>query len=156
MVNFLFIKNKINKQLLPMRLPKASQPVPKHSSKRQLPAFIFNYLCFITTRLTATIIYHRLIANCRSELRYRCIFFARVGHNQSPQIPHQALREWKQWVDFFLDVWGKIIAFQKQSSRKQMTITTEFGPPPYMWTQLSDGSLVGDQWEINVYMKDLL
>ncbi len=37
-----------------------------------------------------------------------------------------------------------------------MTMTTEFGPPPYMWTNVHDNSPIESQWDINVFMKDLL
>jgi hypothetical protein len=81
---------------------------------------------------------------------------ARVGHSQGPQIPHPAIPTWKPWVDLFMQIWGEIIARQQKIGCKNLTITTEFGPPPYMWTHPEDGSPLVDQWEVNVYMKELL
>ena len=81
---------------------------------------------------------------------------ARVGHSQGPQIPHPALPAWRSWVDLFLGIWKNIIACRQQTGRKQLTITTEFGPPPYMWTDLNSDKPITDQWEVNMYMKDLL
>lgn len=100
------------------------------------------------------------LENCSKQLdegiKRALHIHARVGHSQGPQIPHPALPAWKQWVDLFLDIWEKIINHQEKCGRNQITITPEFGPPPYMWTQLKDGFPVADQWETNVYMKDLL
>jgi len=81
---------------------------------------------------------------------------ARVGFPEGPQIPDPRFIIWKEPVDFFLNLWDKIIDYQKTSGAQHFTITTEFGPPPYMWVEPSTGKPLSSQWDINVYMKDLL
>lgn len=81
---------------------------------------------------------------------------ARVGYTQGPQIPDPRLQAWKEPVGFFLGIWKQIIEYQKSIGTDFFTMTTEFGPPPYMWTNLSDGLPVVSQWNINCYMMSLL
>ena len=57
---------------------------------------------------------------------------------------------------FFLAVWEKIIEYQKLKGSDFFTMTTEFGPPPYMLTKTEDNTPIASQWEINLFMKDLL
>ncbi|HET7116905.1 MAG TPA: TIM barrel protein [Hanamia sp.] len=80
---------------------------------------------------------------------------ARVGYTQGPQIPDPREFLWQEPVDFFFKIWGEIIRYQEDQKAVFFTITTEFGPPSYMWTR-TDGSPIRDQWEINLFMKDLL
>lgn len=81
---------------------------------------------------------------------------ARVGYTQGLQIPDPRLSAWSEPVTFFMEIWKKIFDYQKSLNAKFMTITTEFGPPPYMWTNVEDNSPITSQWEVNCYMKDLL
>ena len=81
---------------------------------------------------------------------------ARVGYTQGPQIPDPRLPAWSEPVNFFLNIWGQIIDYQKLQNANFFTITPEFGPPPYMWTDVKDNLPIVNQWEINCFMKDLL
>lgn len=81
---------------------------------------------------------------------------ARVGYTQGPQIPDPRLVAWIEPVDFFLGIWKQIIQHQKSIGADYFTITTEFGPPPYMWTNLNDNLPISSQWDINCFMKNLL
>ena len=81
---------------------------------------------------------------------------ARVGFTEGPQIPDPRSPFWKEQVNFFLNLWERIINHQKSMKTEIFTITPEFGPQPYMWSSLQDNSPVADQWEINRFMKDLL
>ena len=81
---------------------------------------------------------------------------ARVGFTQGPQIPDPRLAAWQEPVNFFLNIWEQIVAYQKLQKAYFFTMTTEFGPPPYMWTDVKDNLPVTNQWEINCFMKDLL
>jgi len=81
---------------------------------------------------------------------------ARVGYTQAPQIPDPRNNAWQEPVNFFLNIWQQIIEYQKLKQAKFFTITTEFGPPPYMWTDAKDNLPIVNQWEINCFMKDLL
>ena len=81
---------------------------------------------------------------------------ARVGYTQGPQIPDPRLAVWQQSVDCFLTIWEQIIKYQKAKKADFFTMTTEFGPPPYMWTKTDDNTPIESQWEINLFMKELL
>ena len=78
---------------------------------------------------------------------------ARVGFAEGPQVPNPAAPEWKNEVKVHLDLWEKIIRSQMG---KTFTITTEFGPPPYMATVPFTKQPVADQWEANVWMMNAL
>jgi sugar phosphate isomerase/epimerase len=81
---------------------------------------------------------------------------ARVGYAEGPQITDPRLPEWHETMNFHLSCWDKVVKNLKQMNKEYLTITPEFGPYPYMprlpYTQMP----VANQWEINVYMKDLL
>ena len=51
---------------------------------------------------------------------------------------------------------ARILERQQSIGTEVFTITPEFGPPPYMWVKLNDNEPVSSQWDINVFMKDLL
>jgi len=80
---------------------------------------------------------------------------SRVGHPEGPQVNDPRAPEWAEALQAHLNWWDKIVA-KHQANRSQLTVTTEFGPLPYMpsmpYTQLP----LGHQWEINVYMMNLL
>jgi sugar phosphate isomerase/epimerase len=81
---------------------------------------------------------------------------ARVGYENGPQIPDPRAPEWHYAVNAFTNWWDKIIEFNRQTDRKFFTITTEFGPPPYMPTVPFNRSPVADQFEVNCFMKNML
>ena len=81
---------------------------------------------------------------------------ARVGFIQGPQVPDPRKPFWQKEVQFFLKLWKQIFKQQQSTGKDIFTITTEFGPPPYMWTDIVTNEPVASQWDINVYMKDLL
>lgn len=92
-----------------------------------------------------------------AEAIVRTIYIhARVGFTEGPQIPDPRNQFWQEQVQFFLKIWKRIIDHQKSIGAQAFTITPEFGPPPYMWTNLQDNTPIANQWDINVYMKDLL
>ena len=78
---------------------------------------------------------------------------ARVGFAEGPQVPNPAAPEWKNEVKAHLDIWEKIIRSQTD---KVFTVTTEFGPPPYMATVPFTNQPLADQWEANVWMMNAL
>ena len=81
---------------------------------------------------------------------------ARIGFPEGPQIPDPRAPEWKDTIGFFLGWWDKIIKRAGTEKRSYFTITPEFGPFPYMTVMPLTGQPISSQWEINVYMKDLL
>lgn len=80
----------------------------------------------------------------------------RVGHAQGPQINDPRAPEWEIEVKTFTGWWQQIIDRAKADHLPFFTITPEFGPLPYMWSKPFTQEPLGDQWEINCYMKDYL
>jgi hypothetical protein len=81
---------------------------------------------------------------------------ARVGFEEGPQIPDPRAPEWKYALDHFLGWWDRMVEQRRQAGAKLVTFTTEFGPPPYLPKIPFRNEPVADQFEINVFMKDLL
>lgn len=80
---------------------------------------------------------------------------ARIGHAEGPQVNDPRAPEWEQAVRIHLGWWDSIVA-QKKKEGKRMTILTEFGPPDYLPTLPYTRQAVANQWDINVYMMQLL
>ncbi len=81
---------------------------------------------------------------------------ARIGFEEGPQISDPRLPEWSKEVSFFLNLWDKMIWHQIDKPTDFFAITPEFGPPPYMWQMPGTKVPIASQWDINVYMKELL
>lgn len=80
---------------------------------------------------------------------------SRVGHPEGPQVNDPRAPEWEEVLQTHLSWWDKVVATHRQQGT-QLTVTTEFGPATYMpvlpYTQMP----VANQWEINVFMMNLL
>jgi len=74
---------------------------------------------------------------------------ARVGFAQGPQVNNPAAPEWKATLATHLDIWEHII---RESGQEVYTITTEFGPPPYLPTVPFSNVPIANQWEANVFI----
>src|SRR5215207_2013363 len=81
---------------------------------------------------------------------------ARVGYSEGPQISDPRAPEWGHAVATHLQLWQEIIDQHKGKNKESLYITPEFGPPAYMHTVPFTNQPVGDVWEQNVYMRDLL
>ena len=81
---------------------------------------------------------------------------ARVGYSEGPQIPDPRAPEWEWAVNGHLKLWQQIVDRHKAEGKETLYITPEFGPPAYMHTAPFTNQPVGDVWEQNVYMKELL
>jgi sugar phosphate isomerase/epimerase len=81
---------------------------------------------------------------------------ARVGYAEGPQISDPRAPEWGYAVERHLQLWQQIIDQHKRNGRESLYLTPEFGPPAYMHTAPFTNQPVGDVWEQNVYMKELL
>ena len=81
---------------------------------------------------------------------------ARVGFAEGPQIPDPRANEWESTVKIFINWWQRIIARAKKEGKNEFTITSEFGPFPYMTIQPFTAMPITDQWAVNVYMMELL
>ena len=80
---------------------------------------------------------------------------SRIGHQEGPQVNDPRANEWQEVLETHLVWWDKVVEIHKKNGTN-LTITTEFGPTPYMpaipFTQIP----LANQWEINVYMMNLL
>jgi sugar phosphate isomerase/epimerase len=80
---------------------------------------------------------------------------ARVGYPEGPQVPDPRIKEWEEALNKHLTWWDKVVEI-KRKENIDLTITPEFGPFPYMVHVPSTGNPVSDQWEVNVWMMELL
>lgn len=78
---------------------------------------------------------------------------SRVGFAEGPQVNNPAAPEWNRAVEVHLEIWEEII---QNYPGDVFTITTEFGPPPYLPTVPFSNVPIADQWAANVYIKDLI
>lgn len=80
---------------------------------------------------------------------------SRVGHPEGPQVNDPRAPEWALTLNTHLAWWDQVVEMHRANGT-QLTVTTEFGPATYMpvmpYTQLP----IGNQWEINVFMMNLL
>ena len=81
---------------------------------------------------------------------------ARVGHAESAQVSDPRAPEWQSEVDAHLTWWDEIVQYRLNDGAALLTITPEFGPAPYMPALPFTKMPVADQWDINVYMMNLL
>jgi hypothetical protein len=80
---------------------------------------------------------------------------ARVGHPEGPQVSDPRAPEWNTALQKHFAWWDKVVETKKKEG-KRMTFLTEFGPPDYMPTLPYTKQAVANQWEINVYMLEVL
>jgi sugar phosphate isomerase/epimerase len=81
---------------------------------------------------------------------------SRVGHTQAAQVSDPRAPEWQEALEHHLVWWDAIFENQKKSGAAIFTITPEFGPWPYMPALPFTRQAVTSQWEVNIYMRDLL
>ncbi|MEP6676804.1 MAG: sugar phosphate isomerase/epimerase [Ferruginibacter sp.] len=81
---------------------------------------------------------------------------SRVGFAEGPQIPDPRAAEWELTLAKHVAVWQRVLDCRKMDGLDSFTITSEFGPAPYMTLLPHTKQPIADQWEINVFMKDHL
>lgn len=81
---------------------------------------------------------------------------ARIGHPQGPQVNDPRAPEWKMALACHVNWWDRIIQNHKEKGTEVFTITPEFGPAPYLQTLPYSKKEVASQWDINVWMMNLL
>lgn len=81
---------------------------------------------------------------------------SRVGHSQSAQVIDPRLPAFKNELEAHLKWWDAIVKEYQDQQREELTITTEFGPAPYMVHLPFTNMPIASQWDINVHMMHLL
>jgi sugar phosphate isomerase/epimerase len=81
---------------------------------------------------------------------------ARVGHAQGPQVADFRAPETAPELQAHLAWWDRIVALRRADGAEYMTITPEFGPAPYTFSQPYTRQPVSNAWELNVAMLALL
>lgn len=81
---------------------------------------------------------------------------ARVGHPEGPQVSDPRAPESQDALEIHLRWWQAIVDFHRKRGSEFLTVCPEFGPPGYMPTLPFTRQPVASQWEINLFMKDLL
>ena len=94
--------------------------------------------------------------NLELAIQHSSHVHARVGFSEGPQVPDPLAPEYREWTDLHLDLWKRIIDARKESGASFLTITPEFGPPPYMPVEPFTGRPLADAWEVNVRFRDFL
>ncbi|EAZ80166.1 sugar phosphate isomerase/epimerase family protein [Algoriphagus machipongonensis] len=127
-----------------------------------LPAAVSMLEVFPSLRYTLDIshwmvVHERLIGKTDSNLQKIMPavdhIHARVGYAEGPQVNDPAAPEWKNAVEVHLEIWEEII---RNSKDETFTITTEFGPAPYMPTVPFSNVPIADQWAANVYIMNAI
>jgi hypothetical protein len=80
---------------------------------------------------------------------------ARIGTEQASQVNNPFAPEWSLHLERFTTIWKDILLYKKKR-RKQLTITPEFGPFPYMPQAPFTQEPLSNQRELNIKMKDYL
>lgn len=81
---------------------------------------------------------------------------SRVGHSQSAQVIDPRLLEFKNELEAHLKWWDAIVKDYLDTKKEVLTITTEFGPAPYMVHLPFTNMPIASQWDINIHMMQLL
>lgn len=85
---------------------------------------------------------------------------ARVGFEEGPQVPDPLAPEWMETTEKFVALWRRMIEARRADGADYLTVTPEFGPPPYMPCEPHTGRPMADAWAVNVafmkYLKERL
>lgn len=81
---------------------------------------------------------------------------ARVGHAEGPQVNDPRAPEWAKAVETHLGWWDQVVNNKISSGATVLTFLTEFGPPDYLPTLPYTRLPVANQWDINIYMLQML
>ncbi|WP_316847174.1 hypothetical protein [Pedobacter psychrodurus] len=81
---------------------------------------------------------------------------ARFGYEQGPQVPDPRDPRWEYVKRKFFKWWDEIVAINVKINTPILPITTEFGPHPYMINMPFTEQALTDQFEVNLYLKELI
>lgn len=80
---------------------------------------------------------------------------SRVGFPEGPQVNDPRAPEWAETLNAHLTWWDRVVE-QHRAAGTQLTVNTEFGPAPYMPLQPYTQEPLANQWDVNVFMMNLL
>ncbi|MFD2285859.1 sugar phosphate isomerase/epimerase [Pedobacter petrophilus] len=81
---------------------------------------------------------------------------ARVGYSQSAQVSDPRSPQWTTELQTHLNWWDAIVKYRRSEGADLLSISPEFGPFPYMPAIPYTAMPIANQWDINVYMMNLL
>jgi len=81
---------------------------------------------------------------------------ARIGHTQGSQVTDPTLPQYAQTLQAHLDIWDQWISERRKAGAVACTMTPEFGPFPYLTPANTPIEAWEQQWNLNLWMKDLL
>ena len=81
---------------------------------------------------------------------------ARIGFEQSPQVNDPFAPEWSDYLNRYLSWWKQIVIMQEKAGLKEMLITPECGPFPYMPQKPNTKEPLSNQWINNIRMMQYL
>lgn len=82
---------------------------------------------------------------------------SRVGYPEGPQVSDPRAPEWAEALAHHVAWWKRIAKkTSEESADAVLTITTEFGPYPYLVHLPYSREPIASQWDINVYMMGVL
>lgn len=94
--------------------------------------------------------------NVRKALAHTRHVHLRVGHQEGPQVSDPRAPEWDKALQAHLKWWDEVVENRISAGADRLTFLTEFGPPSYMPTLPYTRQPLANQWEINVFMKNLI
>lgn len=81
---------------------------------------------------------------------------ARVGWAQGAQVPDVRHPRWEHELAVHVDWWKRIQTHRRAAGSEVLTITTEFGPPPYTPVDIESGEPLNDFRELDRWIRDHL
>ncbi len=96
------------------------------------------------------------MANVELALKRTDHIHARVGHPEGPQVNDPRAPEWTKAVETHWGWWDQVVNYKINSGATSLTFLTEFGPPDYLPALPYTRQPVANQWEVNLYMLQLL
>ncbi|MES2376080.1 MAG: sugar phosphate isomerase/epimerase [Bacteroidota bacterium] len=81
---------------------------------------------------------------------------ARVGYPEGPQVPDPREPLWDEALQHHLKWWDEVVSTKRDQGSSYFTITPEFGAPPYTVLLPGTNKAIANQWDINLFMKDML
>lgn len=73
---------------------------------------------------------------------------ARIGFAEGPQVADWRSPERAELVERYVGWWRRVAAHRREAGAERLTVTPEFGPPPYAPVD-GEGRVLADVWEQN-------